>query len=134
MTLSRRDFLNRSAAAGAGVFLVNSTEGREGLVYDPGVGAGCTIVETDSDGRRLNEFVGIAGTSTNCAGGVTSWGTRLTCEETEDRVGQTVLPGTTATSSRYTHRTALPTATRSRSKRSAASRTRPLQSTRATAP
>jgi secreted PhoX family phosphatase len=36
----------------------------------------------------VSERVGIAGTSTNCAGGVTPWQTWLTCEETEARAGE----------------------------------------------
>jgi secreted PhoX family phosphatase len=64
---------------------------RDGLVYDPGAAGGCTIVVTDAQGRRVDERIGIAGTSTNCAGGVTPWGTWLTCEETEDRAGDGAL-------------------------------------------
>lgn len=59
----------------------------DGFVYDPGSAGGCTIVETDRDGNRIREYVGIAGTSTNCAGGITPWDTWLTCEETEDKAG-----------------------------------------------
>ncbi|MFE7777556.1 alkaline phosphatase PhoX [Streptomyces sp. NPDC057445] len=59
----------------------------DGLVYDPAAAGGCTIVETHRDGRTA-EWVGIAGTSTNCAGGRTPWGTWLTCEENSDRAGQ----------------------------------------------
>ncbi|MFI0899914.1 alkaline phosphatase PhoX [Streptomyces sp. NPDC020983] len=70
------------------------------LVYDPAAAGGCTVVEVprhwrgDEGGRgrghadAVSEWVGIAGTSTNCAGGATPWGTWLTCEETEDRAGQ----------------------------------------------
>lgn len=57
----------------------------EGLVYDPAAAGGCTVVEVRRD--HVAEWVGIAGTSTNCAGGRTPWGTWLTCEETEDKAG-----------------------------------------------
>ncbi len=59
----------------------------EGLVYDPAASGGCTVVEIRPDGR-VAEWVGIAGTSTNCAGGSTPWGTWLTCEENSDRAGE----------------------------------------------
>lgn len=60
----------------------------EGLVYDPAAAGGCTVVEV-RPGGRVAEWVGIAGTSTNCAGGSTPWGTWLTCEENSDRVAST---------------------------------------------
>ncbi|CAM3781844.1 alkaline phosphatase PhoX [Smaragdicoccus niigatensis] len=66
----------------------NNVPHADGLVYDPSANGGCTIVDVDKDGNLVNETVGIAGTSTNCAGGITPWGTWLTCEETEDKVGQ----------------------------------------------
>ncbi|MFI6282831.1 alkaline phosphatase PhoX [Streptomyces sp. NPDC050988] len=58
----------------------------EGLVYDPAASGGCTVVEV-RPGGAVAEWVGIAGTSTNCAGGSTPWGTWLTCEENSDRAG-----------------------------------------------
>ncbi|GGT10110.1 alkaline phosphatase PhoX [Streptomyces griseoviridis] len=58
----------------------------EGLVYDPAASGGCTVVEV-RPGGAVAEWVGIAGTATNCAGGSTPWDTWLTCEETEDRAG-----------------------------------------------
>ncbi|MFB7501841.1 alkaline phosphatase PhoX [Streptomyces sp. NPDC056161] len=58
----------------------------DGLVYDPAASGGCTVVEVRRD--DVAEWVGIAGTATNCAGGHTPWDTWLTCEETEDKAGQ----------------------------------------------
>ena len=54
--------------------------------YDPAASGGCTVVEV-RPGGHVAEWVGIAGTSTNCAGGSTPWGTWLTCEENSDRAG-----------------------------------------------
>lgn len=52
-----------------------------GHVYDPGAEGGCTVIETDAQGNRIREYVGIAGTAGNCSGGVTPWQTWITCEE-----------------------------------------------------
>ena len=62
-----------------------------GTVYDTAVvGGGCTVVDVRRNGRRRSEWVGLAGTISNCAGGVTPWGSWLSCEETEVRAGAVV--------------------------------------------
>lgn len=59
------------------------------LVYDPaGFGGTTTIVVDSATGARLDEWVSLAGTMTNCAGGPTPWGTWLSCEETEAKAGE----------------------------------------------
>jgi uncharacterized protein len=54
-----------------------------GFVYDPRARGGTTTIEVDKDGNRVREYVSLAGTHNNCAGGATPWSTWLTCEETE---------------------------------------------------
>jgi len=64
---------------GSGDVLVNNHEvsGGEpftvphvpGFVYDETTFGGTTTIEVDNEGNRVREYVSLAGTSTNCAGG-----------------------------------------------------------------
>lgn len=65
-------------APGAG-----SLAGDPATKYDPQGGGGTTSIEFDPKSRTVvRDFVSLNGTTVNCAGGPTPWGTWLTCEET----------------------------------------------------
>ncbi|AJP71204.1 alkaline phosphatase PhoX [Sphingomonas hengshuiensis] len=53
-------------------------------------GGTTTIVLDDASGRVLSQHLSLAGTIRNCAGGITPWGSWLTCEEDVTRAGKGV--------------------------------------------
>ncbi len=52
-----------------------------GKSVKPGLGGTTTLVYDETKGEVVKEFMSLAGTYRNCAGGVTPWKSWLTCEE-----------------------------------------------------
>lgn len=90
--LDKDDLTN--SAFGAGHHLAGRVEAAK--VYDrddldrPLAGGTTTVIYDLAEGRTLSQHLSLAGTSTNCAGGATPWGSWLTCEETTIKAGQGV--------------------------------------------
>lgn len=69
----------------------------EHLKYDTWCNGGTTTLVMDDNGHLVRHFASIGGTNNNCAGGLTPWGTWLTCEENVS------LPSGTATGYQKRH-------------------------------
>jgi uncharacterized protein len=67
---------NKKGTAGAAIVANTKT-------YDPTAAGGVTCLVIDPETRQVErDFLALAGTLKNCAGGPMPWGTWLTCEET----------------------------------------------------
>jgi len=57
-------------------------------VYDPNAPGGTTTLEISPKADQVESWVSLNGTTFNCAGGESPWGTWITCEETPNGVDQ----------------------------------------------
>ena len=53
----------------------------------PSLGGTTTLVYNEETGEVERQFMSLAGTNTNCAGGMTPWGSWVSCEENVTRAG-----------------------------------------------
>lgn len=54
----------------------------------PALGGTTTLVYNEESGEVEKMYLSLAGTTRNCAGGPTPWGSWITCEETVDKAGK----------------------------------------------
>lgn len=59
-----------------------------GRSISPGLGGTTTVVYDTKTGRVETQFLSLAGTEHNCAGGPTPWGSWISCEETVSRADE----------------------------------------------
>jgi uncharacterized protein len=64
------------------------------LMYDPDCAGGTTTLIVDNNRQLVKEYVSLAGTTVNCAGGKTPWGTWISCEENTQMPGVADFRGT----------------------------------------
>jgi secreted PhoX family phosphatase len=89
----KHDGMGAFAAGPGRVRLVRNHEEAAGTpfshtAYNPAGAGGTTTLEFDTEaGRFVSAYGSLSGTIRNCAGGPTSWGSWLTCEETTESAG-----------------------------------------------
>ena len=100
--LVRNHEINPAVAATLGAFGSGNkllTDKIQQKMYDPGgrlnsgsvpacLGGTTTLVYDTKRRKVVREFLSLAGTVRNCAGGPTPWNSWITCEETTDRAGK----------------------------------------------
>jgi uncharacterized protein len=79
-TVLIRNHENRRSTGDADEITVRVPSGKR-YDSDPAFNAGCTKLVVSADRRLVKDFAVLGGTTTNCAGGRTPWGTWITCEE-----------------------------------------------------
>ncbi len=63
-----------------------------GSGVNPGLGGTTTLIYDEASGVVTNQYMSLAGTYNNCAGGISPWGSWITCEEDVTRAdGETIL-------------------------------------------
>jgi uncharacterized protein len=62
--------------------------GNVSRAYDPAAPGGTTTLEISPKADQVRSWVSLNGTTFNCAGGASPWGTWITCEETPNGVDQ----------------------------------------------
>ena len=93
LTPGAQDGMAAFALANGNIRLIRNHEVRPGSTFRPVAGTnsydvsgpgGTTSLEVSPDGERdlVRAFVSLSGTVGNCAGGLTPWGSWLSCEET----------------------------------------------------